>query len=167
MRTISKCPIKKETIAIPRKYDGARGLEARAWIRHYRLCCESNDWKPQQTIKRMGTYMEKSALAWYMRHISGHEELTTLDQIEELFNENFIDYDYMAKLKSLLENRRPKTNEPATSFINDMEFHLYDAYPELDGSNGVPNTEGEKKVVWKILERMLPDLQNAIATQEP
>lgn len=67
----------------------------------------------------------------------------------------------MAKLRQLLENCRQEHTEPATSFINDMEFHICDAYPELANDKA-----GAEKVVWKIQERMLPELQSALAASE-
>ena len=47
----------------------------------------------------------------------------------EEFNKNFIDYNYMSKIRQLIDERRQKEDEASTSFINDMEYLMQDAYP--------------------------------------
>lgn len=56
----------KGLIVVPKKYGVERGLAARQWIRHFKLCYESNEWTELQAIKKMSAYLEKSALSWYM-----------------------------------------------------------------------------------------------------
>lgn len=118
--------------ATPEKFSGERNADWTAWIGHFRLVADANNWAQNDRRRYFGLYLSGHALS-YFQSLDEDTRQGPFRDLVAAFEQRFGDANFVATFRAELQSRRQTRGESLSDYAETLRKISRRAYPTVPG----------------------------------